>query len=272
MKVECALSRGSRTALGEPGELLAGTVRPGEMTSAMISSQVDAVAAAGSADRARPRILLIEDEPAISSMLASALVRAGYTVDCAATGSDGLADATSGRYDLVLLDLVIPDLDGRVVLKRLLADRPEQPVLVLSCLADVQAKVECLDLGAQDYVTKPFALDELFARVRVQLRAGARERPEVLRNGGLTLDLWRLQADSGSGPVPLTRLEFLLLRELMERAGESVPKGRLLASVWGYNFDPHSNVVDVCVWRLRTKLGFDLIKTVRGEGYRLAAG
>jgi two-component system OmpR family response regulator len=242
------------------------------MTSAMISSRVDPVVAAGVTGPAQPRILLIEDEPALSSMLASALARAGYAVDCAAAGSDGLAGATGGGYDLVLLDLVIPDLDGRVVLKRLLTERPEQPVLVLSCRADVQAKVECLDLGAGDYVTKPFALDELIARVRVQLRAGSRGHPELLRNGGLTLDLWRLQADSGRGPVPLTRLEFLLLRELMERAGESVRKERLLASVWGYDFDPHSNVVDVCVGRLRTKLGFDLIKTVRGEGYRLAAG
>jgi two-component system, OmpR family, response regulator len=261
-----------RAVLGEPGEVLARTRRRGEMTSSMTSSQVDTVARSGAEVSDRQHILLVEDEPTISSLLASALARAGYAVDCAATGTDGLADASSGRYDLVMLDLVIPDLDGRVVLKRLLAERPEQPVLVLSCVADVQAKVECLDLGAQDYVTKPFALDELIARVRVQLRAGARGRQELLRNGGLTLDLWRLQADSGSGPVPLTRLEFLLLRELMERAGESVPKERLLASVWGYNFDPHSNVVDVCVWRLRTKLGFDLIKTVRGEGYRLAAG
>jgi two-component system, OmpR family, response regulator len=229
----------------------------------------EAVPVAGAADRSAGRILLVEDEPTISSLLASALLRAGYVVDCALTGEGGLADAACGRYDLVILDLVIPDLDGRIVLKRLLADRPRQSVIVLSGLADVQAKVECLELGARDYVTKPFALEELIARVRVQLRA---RHAEILRNGGLTLDLWRLQADSGSGPVPLTRLEFLLLRELMERAGESVPKERLLASVWGYDFDPHSNVVDVCVWRLRTKLGFDLIKTVRGAGYRLAPG
>jgi two-component system, OmpR family, response regulator len=187
-------------------------------------------------------------------------------------GFGGTLAGAAGDYDLVVLDLVFPDLDGRVVLKRLLADRPEQAVLVLSCLADVEAKVECLDLGAQDYMTKPFAVDELIARVRARLRDGARGPHEVIRKGALTLDLWRLEADSGQGPVPLTRLEFLLLRELMEHAGESVPKDRLLASVWGYDFDPHSNVVDVCVWRLRTKLGFDLIKTVRGEGYRLAAG
>lgn len=226
----------------------------------------------GVADCAERRILLIEDEPAISLLVASALARAGYAVDCAQTGEEGLADAACCGYDLVMLDLVIPGLDGRTVLQRLLAERPGQPVLVLSCLADVQAKVECLELGAQDYVTKPFALEELIARVRVQLRAAARQHHEVLRNGALALDLWRLRADSGHGPVPLTRLEFLLLRELMESAGESVPKERLLASVWGYDFDPHSNVVDVCVWRLRTKLGFELIKTVRGEGYRLATG
>jgi two-component system, OmpR family, response regulator len=223
-------------------------------------------------DSPRRRILLIEDELTISPLIARALSAAGYVVDCDDTGTDGLKHAASGDFDLVLLDLVMPDLDGREILKRLLAIRPEQAVLVLSCLADVTAKVECLDLGARDYLTKPFALDELIARVRVQLRGTARGRAETITNGGLTLDLWRLQADSGHGRVPLTRLEFLLLRELMEHAGESVRKGQLLSSVWGYDFDPGSNVVDVCVWRLRSKLGFELIKTVRGEGYRLASG
>lgn len=236
----------------------------------MTTSRAESAAAA--ATPGRQRILLVEDEPALSSLLAGHLSRAGYAVDCAATGAGALHAAAGGDYHLVVLDLVIPDLDGRVVLKRLLTERPEQPVLVVSAVADVTAKVECLELGAEDYLTKPFALDELIARVRARLRAGALRRAEVMRSGGLTLDLWRLQADSGHGPLPLTRLEFLLLRELMEHAGESVAKDRLLASVWGYDFDPHSNVVDVCVWRLRTKLGFDLIKTVRGEGYQLAAG
>ncbi len=138
----------------------------------------------------------------------------------------------------------------------------------------------CLDLGAQDYLTKPFALDELLARVRVQLRADHGEHDgsdhaaagrRSIRAGQLMLDLGRLQADAGLGPVPLTRLEVMLLRELMEHSGESVPKGMLLASVWGIDFDPGSNVVDVCVRRLRSKLGFDLIETVRGAGYRLAS-
>jgi two-component system, OmpR family, response regulator len=144
---------------------------------------------------------------------------------------------------------------------------------VLSCLADVTTKVDCLELGAQDYLTKPFSLAELLARVRVRVRL--RGEPhfvnEVLKAGDLLLDVGRLEANIGHGPVALTRLEFLLLRELMEHAGQSVGKGELLATVWGYDFDPGSNVVDVCVRRLRSKLGFDLIKTVRGEGYRLAS-
>ena len=147
-------------------------------------------------------------------------------------------------------------------------------MLVLSCQSDVITKVDCLDAGARDYLTKPFSLDELLARVRVQLRAGQHSGPpgdQVVRAGHLALDLGRMQADAGPGPVPLTRLEMLLLRELIEHAGESVTKGALLASVWGIDFDPGSNVVDVCVRRLRSKLGFDLIQTVRGAGYRLAA-
>jgi two-component system, OmpR family, response regulator len=217
-------------------------------------------------------ILLIEDESAVSSLIARALSAAGYAVDRVETGMDGLRHAASGAYDLVLLDLVMPDMDGRVVLQQVLDLHPDQAVVVLSCVSDVTAKVECLDLGARDYLTKPFALDELTARVRVQMRSNARMHAETITNGDLTLDLWRLQADNGHGRIPLTRLEFLLLRELMEHAGESVPKGELLSSVWGYDFDPGSNVVDVCVWRLRAKLGYELIKTVRGEGYQLASG
>jgi DNA-binding response OmpR family regulator len=213
----------------------------------------------------------------------------------------------------------MPDMDGRQVLGKLLRAHPGQAVIVLSCVADVAAKVDCLERGAQDYLTKPFSLAELLARVRVRVRLRGDAGPETLaatdghllptavasvpaaalpatdpapatamaaatasatatgaageliKAGGVTLDTGRLAADIGHGPVPLTRLEFLLLRELAEHPGQSVTKVRLLATVWGYDFDPGSNVVDVCVRRVRSKLGFDLIKTVRGEGYQLAA-
>jgi two-component system, OmpR family, response regulator len=258
------------------------------------------------------RILIVDDEPKIRSFIGRALAAAGYATEFADSGAEGLRHALATRYDLVILDLVMPDLDGRQVLGQLLATRPDQAVIVLSCVADVAAKVDCLERGAQDYLTKPFSLAELLARVRVRLRGeahahavpqargaahpvsgphdavepsgtGAEAAPgglrtvdasahaEVIRAGDVTLDVGRLVADIGQGPVPLTRLEFLLLRELAEHVGQSVPKGKLLATVWGYDFDPGSNVVDVCVRRLRSKLGFDLIKTVRGEGYQLVA-
>ena len=225
------------------------------------------------------RILIIDDEPNIRSFIGRALTAAGYVTDLAQNGTQGVRQALEGHYDLIILDLVMPDMDGWTVLDQLLRARPDQTVMVLSCVADVATKVDCLERGAQDYLTKPFSLAELLARVRARLREDAHSRGdatgsgevagEVIRVGGLTLDVARLVADIGHGPIPLTRLEFLLLRELAEHSGQSVAKGRLLASVWGYDFDPGSNVVDVCVRRLRSKLGFDLIKTVRGEGYQL---
>jgi DNA-binding response OmpR family regulator len=217
------------------------------------------------------RILVVDDEPRIRDFISRALVTAGYAVDAACDGTEGLRRAILGDYDLVILDLIMPGMDGRQFLSQLARERREPAVLVLSCLADVTTKVDCLELGAQDYLTKPFSLAELLARVRVRLRTDGHPLNEVLRAGDLILDVGRLEANMGDGPVALTRLEFLLLRELMEYAGQPVGKGQLLASVWGYDFDPGSNVVDVCVRRLRSKLGFDLIKTVRGEGYRLAS-
>jgi DNA-binding response OmpR family regulator len=239
------------------------------------------------------RILIVDDEPKIRSFIGRALTAAGYTAEFAANGAEALRSCAGTRCDLVILDLVIGDMDGRQVLRELLSARPDQAVIVLSCVADVATKVDLLERGAHDYLTKPFSLAELLARVRVQLRseahhaehhaAGAPAEPgtpmppqstgnahgEVIRAGHVTLDIARLVADIGQGPVPLTRLEFLLLRELAEHAGHLVSKGRLLAVVWGYDFDPGSNVVDVCVRRIRSKLGFELIKTVRGEGYQL---
>jgi DNA-binding response OmpR family regulator len=218
---------------------------------------------------ALPQLLVIDDEPQISGFVARALANAGCEVDVASDAADGIQRASTGTYSLIILDLIMPDMDGRAVLTAILRACPGQPVLMLSCNTDVSTKVECLDLGARDYLTKPFSLAELTARVRVALRDAAR-RTEVMRVGELTLDAGRLVADSGAGAVPLTRLEFLCLRALMEHGSNSVAKSELLASVWGIDFDPGSNMVDVCIRRLRAKLGFGLIETVRGEGYRLA--
>ena len=215
-------------------------------------------------------ILVIDDEPHISAFVARALENSGYEVDVAGSATQGIERASAGGCDLVILDLIMPDLDGRAVLTSILRTRPDQAVLVLSCSSDVSTKVECLDLGARDYLTKPFSLAELAARVRAGLRETAK-RSEVMRVGDLVLDAARLVADNGADQVALTRLEFLCLRALMEHGGGSVTKSELLASAWGIDFDPGSNLVDVCIRRLRAKLGFNLIETVRGEGYRLAS-
>ena len=221
------------------------------------------------------QILVVDDEPQIRGMVMRALQGAGYAIDSAADGQAGLSLALARDYQLVILDLVMPYADGRQVISRLRQHRPDQAVLVLSCLSDVTTKVACLDMGASDYLTKPFSIEELLARVRVQLRdehqIGEHQSADLVRVGHLVLDLGRMQADAGVGPVPLTRLEVMLLLELMDHSGESVAKDTLLASVWGLDFNPGSNVVDVCVRRLRSKLGFDLIETVRGAGYRLAS-
>ena len=222
------------------------------------------------AEPAAGRILIAGGEPGIRSLIGGALAAAGYVTDLASTGTKGLRRALECHYDLIILDLGTPGPDGRDVLARMLSARPGQAVIVLSCLSDVAARVDCLERGAQDCLAHPFSLAELLARVRLRVRDSAHPRGEVIEAGQLRLDLGRLTADTGHGPVPLTRLEFLMLRELAGHAGQPVAKAKLLAAVWGYDFDPGSNVVDVCVRRLRSKLGFDLITTVRGEGYQLA--
>jgi DNA-binding response OmpR family regulator len=213
-------------------------------------------------------VLLIDDDEAIRDGVSRALAAEGLLTELAEDGQEGLRRSHAERYDLVVLDLLMPVMDGRDVLRQLLRDQPGQAVLVLSCLADVRCKVDCFEIGARDYLTKPFSLAELIARVRNQLRGDPFD--QVIRVGSLRLHVGRMEADIGQGPVPLTKLEFLVLRELMEHAGQSVTKGQLLASAWGYEFVPESNIVGVCVRRLRSKLGEEFIRTVRGEGYHLA--
>jgi DNA-binding response OmpR family regulator len=219
---------------------------------------------------ARKRVLLVDDEYAVRLALSRALAAEGLAVDVAENGTEGLRRALAEEYDLVILDLLMPGPDGRVVLRRLLRERPGQAVVILSCRDDVRSKVDYFELGARDYLTKPFSLAELIARVHNQLRGDPFDR--VIRVGDLRLRAGRMEADIGRGPVPLTRLEFLVLTELMEHPGQPVSRKQLLASAWGNEAKPDSNIVNVCVCRLRAKLGDQLIKTVRGEGYLLALG
>jgi DNA-binding response OmpR family regulator len=219
------------------------------------------------------RILLIDDEQRVLRFVSRGLRAEGYVVDSADNGTDGLRMSLTGAYDLIILDLLMPGLDGPTVLRRIVRKLPEQQVMVLSSLTGTATKVSCFEEGAGDYLAKPFSLDELLARVRAQLRVLARTTTAtMLRAGRLELDMVRREADSGSGPVQLAEREFLLLYELMRHAGQTVSKERLLSSVWQYHFDSGSNVVDVYVGRLRAKLGAEVIRTVRGKGYQLDAG
>ncbi|HEY7281329.1 MAG TPA: response regulator transcription factor [Actinomycetota bacterium] len=216
-----------------------------------------------------PRILLIDDEPLILNFVARGFRAEGFDVDTAERAIEGLSLATRFRYDVVVLDLLMPELDGVSLLRLLLDQRPEQAIIVLSAVGETASKVRCLGLGAEDYIVKPFVLDELLARVRARLRRVVEPSATTISAGGVRLDLIRRQADSGSGAVSLATREFLLLRELIANGGSTVSKERLLSAVWGYYFDGASNVVDVYVARLRRKLGADVIVTVRGEGYRV---
>jgi DNA-binding response OmpR family regulator len=216
----------------------------------------------------RARILLIDDEPGILNFVSRGLRGVGFTVDLAADGVAGLKAALGPPYDLIILDLLLPRSSGIDLLRQVIRQNPTQQVIVLSALTDTSSKVRSFELGAGDYLAKPFSIEELMARVRARLR-DARSRPTRLAIGGLTLDLISRQVTGAFGRVQLAEREFLLLRELIASAGETVGKERILASVWGYHFDPGSNVVDVYVRRLRAKIGGDAIKTVRGEGYRI---
>jgi DNA-binding response OmpR family regulator len=220
------------------------------------------------------RILVIEDEARIQAFLARGLESEGYTVVAAGDGREGLDLATAAHWDLVVLDLLLPGLNGLQVLRELQRTKPELPVVILSARGDVQTKVRGFELGATDYVAKPFSLDELLARIRVRLRRGAASFGDehVLRGGNVVLDVARRQARVGERSADLSDREFRLLHHLLAHVGEVVSRERLLAEVWGYDFDPGSNVVEVCVRRLRQKLGPDAaIETVRHAGYRLAA-
>ncbi len=219
------------------------------------------------------RILVIEDEPRILGFLARGLEAEGFSVDSAGSGLEGLTQALRDTYDLVILDLLLPVLDGLSVLRELQRRRPELPVVIVSARSDLQTKLRGFRLGASDYLAKPFSFDELVARIHVQLRrTRSGSDGNLLQAGTLTLDLARRQARIGAAVTDLSDREFRLLHNLVEHSGEIVSRERLLSDVWGYHFDPGSNVVEVCVRRLRKKLGPQApIETIRHAGYRLPA-
>lgn len=225
------------------------------------------------------RILLIEDDDRLADYIANGLSEQSYTVDRAANGRDGLFLATDSDFDLVILDRMLPGLDGMAVLKAIRAAGLATPVLILSALGDTDSRVDGLVAGADDYLAKPFSFAELLARTQALLRrrdpAGSVES-SVLRCGDLELDRLTRQVRRGKRKIVLQPREFRLLEYFMLRTGEVVTRTMLLEAVWDYHFDPGTNVIDVHVSRLRRKIESEpdelpLLHTVRGAGYRLAA-
>jgi two-component system copper resistance phosphate regulon response regulator CusR len=190
-------------------------------------------------------------------------------VDSAGDGVRGLQMAEQTDYDLLLVDLMLPGLDGMAVVRESLRREPDQRVMVMSAISDVDTKVRCLDMGALDYLVKPIQLGELIARVRSRLRQATvpLQRERSLRVGSVELDLERRVVTAPRGAAPLSTREFLLLAHLMRHHGDVCTREELLERVWGYSFDPGTNVVDVYVARLRAKVGSRMIETVRGVGY-----
>jgi two-component system, OmpR family, copper resistance phosphate regulon response regulator CusR len=218
------------------------------------------------------RILIAEDEARIASFLEKGLRANGFTTEVAADGDKALRLARSGKFDLLILDLGLPRKHGFELLRELRAEDRRLPVVILTARDSIQDTVAGLEHGADDYIAKPFRFDELLARVRVRLRGERAPEPTVLREGGAALDLRTRQAIVNGGAVDLSAREFALAEVFFRHPGQVLAREQLLSHVWGYDFDPGSNIVDVYVGYLRRKLGKGLITSVRGMGYRLEKG
>jgi DNA-binding response OmpR family regulator len=214
------------------------------------------------------RILIVEDEERIVSFLQKGLRANGYTTMAVSDGRDAADVARDEDFDLVILDLGLPGLDGREVLRRMRSRGERLPVIVLTASDTVEDTVAGLEGGADDYVTKPFRFEELLARIRARLRDEPVAESTLLRSGGVTLDLRTRRAMVDGRSVELTAREFVLAETLLRHAGQVLSREQLLSHVWGYDFEPDSNVVEVYVRYLRRKLGAATIETVRGMGYR----
>ena len=217
------------------------------------------------------RVLIVEDEARIASFIEKGLRANGLTPTVVANGVSGLDMVMTGEFDLVVLDIGLPAMDGFTVLRRLLQARSEVPVIVLTARDSVTDTVAALEGGANDYMAKPFKFEELLARIRLRLRADHAPEVTVLQHGDVSLDLRTRRAAVDGRTVELSAREFALAEMFWRNPGQVLSREQLLSHVWGYDFDPSSNVVDVYVGYLRKKLGASLIQTVRGMGYRLSA-
>ena len=218
------------------------------------------------------RILIADDEPRIAAFLAKGLTAAGYTTTQVSDGVKALDYATSGEFDLIILDIGMPRMDGLAVLRNLRAMRSTVPVIVLTAADSLENTVAALDGGADDYMTKPFRFEELLSRIRLRLRdkPGVQGVPDP-KSGDVTLDVDLRSAKVRGRTVPLSAREFAMARAFVENEGRLLSREQLLSRVWGYDFDGSSNVVDVYVGYLRNKLGPERFLAVRGAGYRFVA-
>jgi len=215
------------------------------------------------------RILIVEDETRLASFLEKGLRANGYSTKVAPDGESGRRLADDTDFDLVILDLGLPDIDGLTVLRELRDGGLRLPVIILTARDELGDKVEGLDAGGDDYVTKPFGLEELLARIRVRLRSDAEREPTVLEVGRVALDLRTRRGTVEGRTVELTAREFTMLETLMRHRDQVLSREQLLSHVWGYDYEPGSNIVEVYIGYLRKKLGEDVIETARGMGYRL---
>jgi two-component system OmpR family response regulator len=221
------------------------------------------------------RVLLVEDHPKTGALMARGLREHSYAVDVALTGSDGIWLGRENHYDAVILDVMLPDVDGFTVLSQLREAGRWAPVLMLTARSSVPDRIRGLDGGADDYLVKPFSFGELLARLRALVRRGATPRPAMLTAGDLVLDPAAHAVARGGVPIRLTAKEYALLEVLARRAGDIVPRRELLGHCWDAAFDGDPNILDVYIGNLRRKIdrpfGCQSIQTVRGVGYRLTA-
>jgi len=219
------------------------------------------------------RLLIVEDERKTAALLSATLIKEGGQVTCAQDGEAGLKAAIGGRFDALLVDIMLPKLDGLSLVRQLRVRGDTTPVIVLSARGEVEQRVEGLDAGADDYLPKPFAMSELMARLRSLLRRNNQQRPAVLMMADLTLDQASRETRRGGKRIELSTRESLLLECLLRAEGSVVSRRDIISAVWEYDFDPGTNLVDVYVRRLRDKIDRDfplaLIQTVRGLGYTL---